>query len=647
MTSLAYRQSSSIKIPALMTSLPYLDEMECAICLLQHPASQFVSLLKCRCAFCACCLEQYLTILILEAKVENIPCPNTACNRKGCFVGKEISSLVRPEIFLQFLFLKQTFDVENDPFRVMCPVEDCQAICHLCSGTGDTYSQSQGQPVTCFQCGTVFCSKCKALWHKDMPCDRLVERWRRRNDVSSSSWASGDSSLLGASSSPSSAHAASTPLTAAPSGALSTASSSSSGVVLGGVTSASWVRTEKTLSATSSQHSVAASAEAFFMSRRKNSAATTLEVGRGGRGVVSSYHALSPPPTNAMSGKTKNSDKSRQRGVKSEGGSSMEDETKKIRGAGILADINVKQCSNCLLLLEPRDSSSLAAEVLTICRRCRHVFCSFCRLDISPDFMLRHFDDGECRERWLSTRPSTSKAALIWIRTQSSVIKGLNNLLSSPLRGASFIIDFLNKTKPQSKSSFYETLDAYIEQELQWLVDSFFWKLKTRVLVMDLSQIHRRVIRSLLFKHGKYLVYSDLPRQRSAGSKRDMSEVESRESFATENDSKCDLVPAEFSHRDCVILSWISLLDEWTLLPEIGGHQGLGVLFSKDTNWDISMMAALEDAGSVENYDRQEEKLRIAKLVKYFEDFGVVVLAELKKRRLVLKKDHNVIDSPM
>ena len=43
-------------------------------------------------------------------------------------------------------------------------------------------------------------------------------------------------------------------------------------------------------------------------------------------------------------------------------------------------------------------------------------------------------------------------------------------------------MEILNKTtKEQSKNSFYETLDAYIEQELQWLVDTFFWKLKTRV----------------------------------------------------------------------------------------------------------------------------------------------------------------------
>ena len=47
------------------------------------------------------------------------------------------------------------------------------------------------------------------------------------------------------------------------------------------------------------------------------------------------------------------------------------------------------------------------------------------------------------------------------------------------------------------------------------------------------------------------------------------------------------------------------------------------------------------------SYNRRWEKFRMAKIVKYFEDFGIVVLAELKKRRLVLKTDHDVSVKPL
>ncbi|XP_028969152.1 probable E3 ubiquitin-protein ligase RNF144A [Galendromus occidentalis] len=93
----------------------------------------------------------------------------------------------------------------------------------------------------------------------------------------------------------------------------------------------------------------------------------------------------------------------------------------------VLQDLTgIKRCPHCSVLIEREDG---CAQML--CKNCRHVFCWFCLASLDDDFLLRHYDQGPCRNKL-----GHSRASVMWHRTQVLGIFagfGFLVLLASPL----------------------------------------------------------------------------------------------------------------------------------------------------------------------------------------------------------------------
>jgi len=91
-----------------------------------------------------------------------------------------------------------------------------------------------------------------------------------------------------------------------------------------------------------------------------------------------------------------------------------------------LADENIKRCPMCSVPIE-RDAG--CAQMM--CKRCKHVFCWYCLSSLDDDFLLRHYDSGECQGKL-----GHSRASVICHRAQVIGIFagfGILLLVASPL----------------------------------------------------------------------------------------------------------------------------------------------------------------------------------------------------------------------
>ncbi|KAL3869975.1 hypothetical protein ACJMK2_042595 [Sinanodonta woodiana] len=71
-------------------------------------------------------------------------------------------------------------------------------------------------------------------------------------------------------------------------------------------------------------------------------------------------------------------------------------------------DAKIKRCPMCHVPIERNDG---CAQML--CKRCKHVFCWYCLTSLDDDFLLRHYDNGPCKNKL-----GHSRASVIWHRTQ-------------------------------------------------------------------------------------------------------------------------------------------------------------------------------------------------------------------------------------
>jgi len=69
---------------------------------------------------------------------------------------------------------------------------------------------------------------------------------------------------------------------------------------------------------------------------------------------------------------------------------------------------NIKRCPMCAVPIE-RDAG--CAQMM--CKRCKHVFCWYCLTSLDDDFLLRHYDSGECQGKL-----GHSRLSVILHRTQ-------------------------------------------------------------------------------------------------------------------------------------------------------------------------------------------------------------------------------------
>lgn len=86
----------------------------------------------------------------------------------------------------------------------------------------------------------------------------------------------------------------------------------------------------------------------------------------------------------------------------------------------------IKKCPKCHVMIEKNDG---CAQMM--CKSCKHVFCWFCLVSLDGDFMLRHYDSGQCQGRL-----GHSRSSVIMHRVQVVgffVSAGLLLLAASPL----------------------------------------------------------------------------------------------------------------------------------------------------------------------------------------------------------------------
>jgi len=71
-------------------------------------------------------------------------------------------------------------------------------------------------------------------------------------------------------------------------------------------------------------------------------------------------------------------------------------------------DATIKRCPICRVPIERNDG---CAQMM--CKQCKHVFCWYCLASLDDDFLLRHYDKGQCKNRL-----GHSRASVIWHRAQ-------------------------------------------------------------------------------------------------------------------------------------------------------------------------------------------------------------------------------------
>eukprot|EP00092_Neocalanus_flemingeri_P008234 GFUD01008879.1.p1 GENE.GFUD01008879.1~~GFUD01008879.1.p1 ORF type:complete len:723 (+),score=158.25 GFUD01008879.1:627-2795(+) len=109
------------------------------------------------------------------------------------------------------------------------------------------------------------------------------------------------------------------------------------------------------------------------------------------------------------------------------------------------SDENIKRCPMCSVPIE-RDAG--CAQMM--CKRCKHVFCWYCLASLDDDFLLRHYDSGECQGKL-----GHSRASVIFHRAQVIGIFagfGILLLVASPLLLVAAPCIIVCKCRPCSKS---------------------------------------------------------------------------------------------------------------------------------------------------------------------------------------------------
>ncbi|KAK6763612.1 hypothetical protein RB195_024071 [Necator americanus] len=137
--------------------------LECPLCCMQQPSSNFPRLICCQHRSCRLCLMQYVEMEIMENRVE-VSCPECAAHLHP----SDIRSLVGGrraliEKYEQFS-LRRYLMTETD--ARWCPAPDCgyAVIASSCAACPQLKCERAS-------CGTLFCYHCKGVWHPSQTCD--------------------------------------------------------------------------------------------------------------------------------------------------------------------------------------------------------------------------------------------------------------------------------------------------------------------------------------------------------------------------------------------------------------------------------------------------------------------------------------------
>ncbi|XP_023233077.1 uncharacterized protein LOC111632752 isoform X1 [Centruroides sculpturatus] len=97
-----YFSSENNSVPSNISRLSQNeDDNFCRMCLSILPLEEMYRLSNCECKFCIMCMQQYLTINILEGNIK-FSCPDPFCNNTGSINDQEIEKLIGSEIFQKY-----------------------------------------------------------------------------------------------------------------------------------------------------------------------------------------------------------------------------------------------------------------------------------------------------------------------------------------------------------------------------------------------------------------------------------------------------------------------------------------------------------------------------------------------------------------
>uniref|UniRef100_UPI00398EE4A2 E3 ubiquitin-protein ligase RNF19A n=1 Tax=Pristiophorus japonicus TaxID=55135 RepID=UPI00398EE4A2 len=164
------KMSSTNRTTQSSSNEQLLGTLECPLCLLSQPRSQFPEIISCHHRSCLECLQQYLKIEITESRV-NVACPECSELFHPSDIRMILNNGTLMEKYEEFMLRRY---LASDPDARWCPAPDCSygVIASGCATCPKLTCDRSG-------CATEFCYHCKQLWHPDQTCSEA----RKQRDV--------------------------------------------------------------------------------------------------------------------------------------------------------------------------------------------------------------------------------------------------------------------------------------------------------------------------------------------------------------------------------------------------------------------------------------------------------------------------------
>lgn len=141
--------------------------VECPICYEEYNNENDIIKLLCGHFTCQNCFDDYLLNKINIAQIQQIQCPQEACN----FQIKE-GELVRflkpnPDLLKKYYKFKNAQQIAKNPKLKWCIRPGCENVVQVIDSS---------TPHMKCSCGQEFCFKCNNPWHPGMECEDLIEK---------------------------------------------------------------------------------------------------------------------------------------------------------------------------------------------------------------------------------------------------------------------------------------------------------------------------------------------------------------------------------------------------------------------------------------------------------------------------------------
>ena len=126
---------------------------------------------------CTHCWNNYLKILISEAKIENIKCVEYSCkqNISEDFILKHIKNDF--ELIKKYDKFKLRAIILNDPNKKECPYPECDS--YLLKIKNKKFTQCKN--------GHKYCYECLRVWHENKSCEEIMEKefinWKKNKTI--------------------------------------------------------------------------------------------------------------------------------------------------------------------------------------------------------------------------------------------------------------------------------------------------------------------------------------------------------------------------------------------------------------------------------------------------------------------------------